>query len=316
MASNTPKKAILVTGATGKQGGATINALLDAGALDQHKLLAVTRNPGSGAAKNLEAKGVIVIRGDLNDIPSIFSRAKAALGVDDDKVWGVFSVQTAAPSRTEEAQGKALVDEALSNNVEFFVYSSVDRGGETSFHNPTTVPDFINKYNIEHHLIDAAEFTDMRWTILRPVAFMENFLPGFGTIIPGFGPKVMATAWKVAIKEKPLQLVSIRDIGWFAAQAFMRPGDFAGRHISLAGDELAFSQANAVFKSKVGYELPQTFHFPVRFLLWYSAELGNMFHWFYTDGYGTDVKALKGEHPGLLSWSEWLDQNDWTKKSA
>lgn len=314
MATNSPKKAILITGATGKQGGATIDALLDAGALDQHRLLAVTRNPGSGAARKLEAKGVTVIQGDFSDIPGIFSNAKAALGGGDDaKVWGVFSVQTAmgkgASSELEEVQGKALVDAALSNNVKFFVYSSVDRGGERSFDNPTQVPHFISKHNIEHHLVNSSSTQDMQWTILRPAAFMENFTPGFGT-------KVVATAWRVAVKEKPLQLISIRDIGWFAAQAFMSPGDFAGRVISLAGDELTLSQANAIFKNKVGHEMPETFHFLARLLLWYSAEFGNMFRWFYTDGFGADIKALKAEHPGLISLSAWLDQSDWTKKSA
>ncbi|RYO79654.1 hypothetical protein DL762_008058 [Monosporascus cannonballus] len=301
MATNSPKKAILVTGATGKQGGATIDALLNAGALGQHRLLAVTRNPGSGAAKKLEAKGVKVIQGDFRDVPGIFSNAKAALGGT--------AIGKGASSELEEVQGKALVDAALSNKVKFFVYSSVDRGGERSFDNPTVVPHFISKHNVEHHLVDSARTTDMQWTILRPTALMENFTPDFGT-------KVTATAWRVAVKEKPLQLISIRDIGWFAAQAFMRPGDFAGRAISLAGDELTLSQANAVFKSKVGHEMPETFRFLARLLLWYSAEFGNMFRWFYTDCYGAEIKALKAEHPGLLSLSAWLDQSDWMKKSA
>ncbi|RYP29535.1 hypothetical protein DL766_005339 [Monosporascus sp. MC13-8B] len=281
MATNSPKKAILVTGATGKQGGATIDALLNAGALGQHRLLAVTRNPGSGAAKKLEAKGVKVIQGDFRDVPGIFSNAKAALGGT--------AIGKGASSELEEVQGKALVDAALSNKVKFFVYSSVDRGGERSFDNPTVVPHFISKHNVEHHLVDSARTTDMQWTILRPTALMENFTPDFGT-------KVTATAWRVA--------------------AFMRPGDFAGRAISLAGDELTLSQANAVFKSKVGHEMPETFRFLARLLLWYSAEFGNMFRWFYTDCYGAEIKALKAEHPGLLSLSAWLDQSDWMKKSA
>lgn len=149
----------------------------------------------------------------------------------------------------------------------------------------------------------------MQWTILRPVAFMENFTPDF------MG-KVMSTAWKVAVKEKPLQLISIRDIGWFAAQAFLRPNDFAGRSISLSGDELTLSQANAIFKSKVGHEMPETFGFVARFILWVSAEFGSMFRWFYREGYGADLKALKAEHPGLLSLSEWLEtESQWTKKT-
>ncbi|KAK7750031.1 hypothetical protein SLS62_008023 [Diatrype stigma] len=320
--SNVSKKAILITGATGKQGGATIEALLQAGALEIHEILAVTRNPGSGSAKKLEARGITLVQGNLNDIPGIFSNAKAVLGAADAKVWGVFSVQLTpeyqaaigkgASVQLEEVQGKALVDAALANGVKSFVYASVDRGGEQkSYDNPTGVPHFISKHNIEHHLIDSAAKARgaMQWTILRPVAFMENFTPGFGT-------KLMATTWRVAVRDKPLQLVSVRDIGWFAAQAFLRPDDFAGRSISLAGDELTLAQANAAFQTKIGREMPETFQFVARLILWLSAEFGGMFRWFYTDGFGADLKALRAEHPGLLSWSEWLDTaSDWTKKT-
>jgi uncharacterized protein YbjT (DUF2867 family) len=74
---------------------------------------------------------------------------------------------------TEEAQGKALVDAALANKVKFFIYSSVDRGGDQkSYDNPTPIPHFISKHRIEHHLRDNAG-DKMQWTILRPVAFME-----------------------------------------------------------------------------------------------------------------------------------------------
>jgi hypothetical protein len=73
----------------------------------------------------------------------------------------------------EETQGKALVDGALAADVKFFVYSSVDRGGDDkSYENPTTVPHFTNKHNIEHHLVEKAG-DKMQWTILRPVAFTD-----------------------------------------------------------------------------------------------------------------------------------------------
>jgi uncharacterized protein YbjT (DUF2867 family) len=75
--------------------------------------------------------------------------------------------------QTEEAQGKALVDAALKNGVKHFVYTSVDRGGDKSYDNPTYVPHFISKHNIEHHLVDSSKGTDMGWTVLRPTAFLE-----------------------------------------------------------------------------------------------------------------------------------------------
>lgn len=85
------KNALLITGATGKQGSATINALISAGALSTFTILAATRNLTSSAAKQLQSRGVIVIEGDLNDCEAIFERTEIAL--DGGKVWGVFSVQ-------------------------------------------------------------------------------------------------------------------------------------------------------------------------------------------------------------------------------
>lgn len=76
-------------------------------------------------------------------------------------------------TQTEEKQGKDLVDAALKNSVKHFVYTSVDRQGEKSLDNPTNIPHFISKHNIEHHLIDSAKGSAMTWTILRPVAFLE-----------------------------------------------------------------------------------------------------------------------------------------------
>jgi hypothetical protein len=200
---------------------------------------------------------------------------------------------------TEEAQGKALVDAALANNVQMFVYSSVDRGGDkVSYDTPTPIPHFISKHNIEHHLVDSAG-SKMKYTILRPVAFMEN-------LTPDFMGKGFTTMWSVAVKEKPLQLIATSDIGHLAGKAFISPDEYAGKSISLAGDDLTLEEAKKVFQSKVGYELPMTFGFLASGMLWAIGEVGIMFRWFYTDGYGADIKALKKQHPELLDFGEWL----------
>ncbi|RDW91784.1 hypothetical protein BP5796_01178 [Coleophoma crateriformis] len=310
--SSISKPAILVTGATGQQGGATINALIEAGALKTHSLIAVTRNRESGAAKKLEARGVKLIQGDLSDCPLLFNKARAVLGGGKDvRVWGVFSVQPLVGD-AEETQGKALVDAALANQVELFVYTSVDRGGEArSPSNPTNVPHFITKHNIEKYLLaqSKAHGDKMKWVILRPVAFMENMVPGF----PG---KLMGTAFRVILGKKPLQLIATRDIGWYAARALLRPDEFAGRSISLAGDELNFAQVNALFKSEVGQELPQTMSFLARLIMWLAKDLGAMIRWFAAEGYGADVKALREEHPDLQSFRDWLRESAWVAKSS
>jgi hypothetical protein len=141
----------------------------------------------------------------------------------------------------------------------------------------------------------------MKWTILRPVAFMDN-------ATPDFMGKCFATMWSIAVKEKPLQLIATADIGHFGAQAFINPNEYAGKSISLAGDSLSFEEANEVFKSKIGTDMPITYGFIGSAIMWGIADVGKMFQWFYTDGYGVDVPALKKKHPGLMSFAEWLEK--------
>jgi uncharacterized protein YbjT (DUF2867 family) len=107
---------ILVTGATGKQGGAVIRHLRAKG----FPIRALTRNPdqpGAGALTN--DTGVEVARGDYEDKPSLLR------ALED--VYGVFSVQTSFPDGVEAEirQGVALIDAAHNCGIGHFIYSSV-----------------------------------------------------------------------------------------------------------------------------------------------------------------------------------------------
>ena len=297
-------KTIAVIGATGKQGGAVIDALLSAPNGSEITIFALTRNINSASAKRLAEKSLQQIRlvqGDLDDCPGIF-RAIAT------PVDGLFCVTLPAlgpwaRSDAEETQGKALVDAALEHGVGHFVLTSVDRHGADSDTKDTDVPHFISKAKIERHLREKCAGTQMTWTMLRPTAFMDN-------LQPGFAGKIFPTAWKVGLlPTTKLQLISSVDIGYFGAQALLRPMEFKGREISLAGDELTFVEANAVFKEKFGYDIPTTFGFVGTALLWAVADLRLMFKFFNEVGYGSDIQQLRKEHPSLLSLRDWLDSS-------
>lgn len=300
----TMSRGILVTGATGKQGGATVDDLISRPHSD-FTILAVTRNPTSASANALAAKdkSIKIVKGDMNDVPSLFSAAKAT----HPNIWGVFSVQIpmgkGQSPESEERQGKALVDEAIKSGVKQFVYTSVDRHGEQSIHNPTHVPHFISKHNIEKHLIDQAKGTDMNYTILRPVAFMENFTPDL------FG-KLFSAAWRVGMPiDQPLQFVSTKDIGHVAAHAFRNPEAYRNRALSLAGDELTYAQLNQVFKDKTGKGVPTTFGFLGSGLLWGVKEMGTMMDFFRDTGLAADIPALRKEFPGLKNLGDWIEKD-------
>ncbi|KAK2035113.1 NmrA-like family protein [Colletotrichum zoysiae] len=295
-------RAILVCGSTGKQGGALINRLVEQNA--DLEILAVTRNAGSGSAQRLLKKSpkIRLVQGHIADPTTLFKTAKE---VASSPIWGVFSVQVVGASGGSESDiGKALVDEALKAGVKFFVYTSVDRHGAE---NPTNVPHFIRKHQIEQHLFAKAKGTDMDWAVLRPVAFMED-------LTDDFTGRVFTTAWRMAIKEKPLQLIAVSDIGRVAAEAFLRPDEYKGRGISLAGDELTIDQFAAVFKKTTGGELPGTYRIFSWLIMALVKDFGWMFKWFYDVGFGVDIQELRKEYPELKDFETWLrTESDFAK---
>src|ERR1700730_12425647 len=130
----TSKPTILITGVTGKQGGAVAHALQGAG----FYLRGLTRKPGSEQSAALARDGVEIVKGDLDDEATL---RRALVGA-----WGVFGVQNAGEAgvEQEEAQGKRLATLAREAGVEHYVYTSVG-----SAHKRTGVPHFDSKSRIE-----------------------------------------------------------------------------------------------------------------------------------------------------------------------
>lgn len=292
-------RTLLITGATGKQGGALITSLLASPSASSFNILALTRKKTSAAAKALAARSpkLTLIEGNLDDPRAVFASARKTLTPSQAPISGVFSVQTPM-SGNEEKQGKDLVDAALENGIEQFVYSSVERGAGSP---ATDVPHFAHKHHIEEHLMEKSEGGRMDWTILRPVCFMDNLTPDF----PG---KLFVTAWKRTLdqSDKPIQLIHTPDIGVVAAEAFLHPEEYRNQTMSLAGDEITYAEADAVFKEKVGKDMPVTFGPLVGAAMWAIKDLGLMFRWFKDEGFATPVEELKGRYK-MTSWAEYVE---------
>lgn len=140
----------------------------------------------------------------------------------------------------------------------------------------------------------------MTWTILRPVAFFDN-------LIPGFVGKIFATSIMMTLKkDQKLQFIASSDVGWFAAQAFIHPERYRNRRISLAGDELTSDEFKAEFEKTTGQNLPGTYWFLTRLLHRFVKEFGLMFRWFRDEGFGADVAELRRVNPELKSFGMWL----------
>ncbi|KAL1626142.1 hypothetical protein SLS54_002976 [Diplodia seriata] len=302
-------RALLITGATGKQGASVIDALLSRNRLPPNTtILALTRDPRSPSAQRLAAKSpsIKLLEGDLDDPSAVFAAAKR-LGGNSTPIWGVYSVQVSMGKGVtldgEVRQGKGLVDEALKAGVSHFVYSSVERGGEArSWDNPTDVPHFRTKWEIERHLRDRAgegKESKMGWTVLRPAIFMDN-------LAPGFAGKLFMTSLKDVMGSRPLQWVATRDIGVFAAMAFEEPEKWNGRAVGLAGDMVTFEQLDGLFQRVTGKPVGTTFGLLGKALKHGVKEVGTMLDFFKDEGYKADIPALRKVHPGMMDLETWL----------
>ena len=320
-------RAILITGATGQQGGTVLRALVARQPSD-FLLLAVTRNTQSPSARRLASKypSVKLVEGDLNNVPSLFKSARKVAGLVP--LWGVYSVQVSMGSGVtlegEVQQGKAIIDESIKTGVRHFVYGSVERGGnDRSWENPTPVPHFKTKHEIEHYLRDSTNSstqTDgkknpttgrtatnkMGWTILRPTIFMDN-------LAPGFAGKVFLTMLRDAIKDKPLQWVATRDIGLFAAEVFHNPEAWNQKAIGLAGDELTFAELDLAFQKVTGSPVPTTVGILGKALKHGVSEMGSMVEWFLREGYDADLGKNKRVMPNMTTMEAWLKESAFMK---
>jgi uncharacterized protein YbjT (DUF2867 family) len=286
-------KSILVTGATGRQGGAVARELLARG----YPVRAMTRNPDGQAAQALAELGAQIVRGDLDDAASL---ARAV-----ENMWGVFSVQNTweAGVDREEEQGKRLARLSKDGGVQHFLYSSVG-----SAHRNTGIPHFENKGRIEE-TVRRLGFPS--YTILRPVFFMENFLA------PWLKPAL--DEGKLTLGIKPitvLKMIAVRDIGKYGAWAFENPAALNGRALDIAGDAKTMPEAARIVATAAGREI-EFVPTPIEEVRRFSEDFALMLEWFDAVGYDADIEKLSQEsgiQPTTLD--DWAALVDWSPTPA
>jgi uncharacterized protein YbjT (DUF2867 family) len=282
-------KLVLVTGATGKQGGASVEALLKKG----HQVRALTRNPDSPAANRLRARGVEIAVGDFNDHDSL---VRAALGAD-----AVYAMSTPYEQGAEQeiAQGISITDAARAARIAHFVYSSV-----ASADRKTGIGHFDGKYAVENHI----QASGVDYTIVAPVFFMENLLMPW--TLPSLRHGKLAMALPAG---RSLQQIAVADIGSFVAAVIERGDTVFGRRFDIAGDELTGDQAAAILSNVTGGEIRYEGFSPA-VLSAQSEDMARMFEWFDSTGYAADINQLRREFPEVAwhTFEHWARKQDWS----
>jgi uncharacterized protein YbjT (DUF2867 family) len=271
---------ILVTGATGQQGGSLTRLLLQ----KKHKVYALTRNTQSPAAQDLRNRGANIVKGDLDDSDSLKRAVK--------DVESVFLMGTPFEDGTEgeTRRGKLMADIAKENNIEHLVYSSVANADKN-----TGIPHFESKYKVEQHIKNLG----IPHTIIGPTFFMENLL----------GPGLQQGQLALPLSSSTtLQQSALENIGEFSALVLERRKPFLGKRIDIASDEVTGEQAAKILSN----ELRQRIRYvPVPLEQVYQAneDMARMYEWYEKAGTGIDISSLHQEYPEV----NWLSFRDWAK---
>lgn len=272
----TAADSVLVTGATGTQGGAVLRALVENGA---PRVSALVRGPAAPKAVALAELGVELRTGDLGDPASLQA---AFTGVD--AVYAVTTPFAAGGADAEVQQGETIVTAAERAGLPWLVLASVAAADRAA------VPHFASKARIEARLAASS----VPWTVVAPSYFYEN--------VAGAAREARETgALSLPLPgDVPLHQVALADLGAVVAAILGRRDEHLGVRIEVAGDD----PTPAAMAAALGVAYTEAPLEPVRAR---SADLGAMYEFLAGTGYGIDVAAVRARYPEV----PWRSFADW-----
>ncbi|NMF88592.1 NmrA family NAD(P)-binding protein [Aromatoleum petrolei] len=292
-----PEPHILVTGATGAQGGAAARELLGAG----FRVRILTRTPDGPAARALAGCGAGIAKGDMGDMASLIAAMEG--------IYGVFSVQQPDPdgSDAERRHGFALVEAARQTGVRHFVHASVcEAGRHTGF------PGWESGYWYQKYWTDKWDIEEavrnagfLHWTVLKPAFLMDNFAqPKAQRMFPHLRAGRIVSA---LLPETRMQMIAADDVGAFARAAIADPMRFDRQNIDLAAETLTMFEVASVLREQLHKRVraesvsPGDARAAGLFPGWVRSQ-----EWTNEIGYRADISALNSYGLPLTSFRQWV----------
>lgn len=288
------KKTIAVCGATGKQGGAVVESLLNR---TQWNVIALSRNPEGIKAKELSARGVNIVKADLLD--------RASLMIVFKEVYGVFGVtqpflnnSTKADPMMEIEQGHNIVDSCAEMGVKHLVLSTVF-GNDNEL---TGVPHLDSKLKI----VDYLRKSNVPYTVLKPSSFMDNIGSNFFPVRKG---KIRG----FIDRDVKVPYIATKDIGEFAALVFDNPELYLREELNLVADLVSGDELARTFTKINKYRLYRYKAIPRLPMQLFAKEFYQMRVSFEKAGrpplpeeYALALKRCREIHPGMMDIEQFL----------
>jgi uncharacterized protein YbjT (DUF2867 family) len=273
---------ILVTGATGRQGGSVARHLLAAG----FPVRILARDPAKPAAVALERMGAEVARGDMEN--------RASLDAAMTRVHGVYSVQNywekGVGYAGEIRQGRNLANAAKAAGVAHYVQASVADADKAP-----DVEHFACKAQIEEYLDELA----LPHTILGETFYMENFLDAKN------GPMMFPFLSGVLDPHTRLHMITVEDIGAIATAVFQDPQRWIGKRIDVAGDVLTVQQMRLAYRGVTG-KRAKGWAVPGFIIRMASRELWRQLRWNNDPGWSFGLEAARALNPAMTSFEDFV----------
>lgn len=280
---------VLVTGATGRQGGAVARRLLDHG----YGVRVLTRNPSAAGAKDLERRGAQVLAGNFDDAASLDRALEGAAAV-----FAMGTPYEAGPE-AETRHGIALVDAARHAGVVHYLFTSIPGNARKA-----AIPTFESKYRVEDHL----RASGVPATVLGPGFFMENLLG------PAYLPGLRQGRLELALSpDRPLHLIGVEDIGAFSVLVLENRERFSGRRIDIASDVLTPARMAETLSRATGRSIHPV-RVPMEAVRARSEGLAKMYAWFEEGGMDIDPTSLRRDYPQVTwqGFEGWAGSQDWS----
>ncbi|KAF0520943.1 NADP-binding protein [Gigaspora margarita] len=298
------KPLVVVSGATGAQGGSVVNSLLATG---KYRVRALTRNLESDKAKTLATKGAEVYKCDL----SIKEDVKNALNGSD---IAFINTNTWDPATypnnptEEERQGKMIADVAKEIGLNWLIYSSLPEtleGFEGSNYN---IIAFYGKNRVEKYIralgIPNATFI-----------YIGFYASNIGTIYPIITKNDGTSEFVIPVvkEDTTIEIVDVEtDTGPVVAKVIEEgPEKWNGKKVPVASEYISFGKIAETMTKVTGRQVKLRSLNPeeTKKELPSMERSLDMYRWF--NEYGvfrseiSDISVAKVLHPNITTFEQY-----------